>query len=357
VTAGLAIVFVVTLATSLLLTPLARGVGVRLGLVDHPRPGELQRWPRSRTGGYGLITAFVLGLLVSLFLVPRSDTEEWYRLTGFVVGLLVVIVVAFFDDRLRIGPFPQLAGQVLAALLPVPFGLMVADVSNPLGQIVPLPLVVAVPFTVLWVVGMINTLNWLDTMDGLAGGVALIAALVLLARTIDLGQYSVAVLPLALVAACLGFLPFNFNPARVFMGTSGSMFLGYALAMLAIFGGAKLATAAMVLGLPILDTAFVIIQRLHAGRSPFHGGDDAHLTHKLFKRGWSVRRIVLTLYAACLALGLGALASSGHHKLWIFAGFALALAAATVWLVLRPRPIGEAPRASRREQHQPDEAR
>ncbi|HEY3081888.1 MAG TPA: MraY family glycosyltransferase [Chloroflexota bacterium] len=344
---SLAVVFLVTLGTALLLTPVARAVGVRLGMVDHPRPGELQLWPRSRAGGYGLITAFVVGLLVSLVLVPRSDTEEWSRLIGFVVGLLVVIVVAFFDDRLRLGPFRQLFGQVLAALLPIPFGLMVADVSNPLGQIVPLPLMIAVPFTVLWVVGMINTLNWLDTMDGLAGGVALIAALVLLARTIDLGQYSVAVLPLALVAACLGFLPFNFNPARVFMGTSGSMFLGYALAMLAIFGGAKLATAAMVLGLPLLDAAFVIIQRLHAGRSPFQGGDDAHLTHKLIKRGWGVRRIVLTLYASCLALGLGALVLSGSHKLWIFVGFGLALAVATLWLVLRPQPVGEAPRVSR----------
>jgi UDP-GlcNAc:undecaprenyl-phosphate GlcNAc-1-phosphate transferase len=344
---GLAVVFVVTLSTSLLLTPVARAVGVRLRMVDHPRPGELQRWPRSRTGGYGLITAFVVGLVVSLFLVARSDAEEWTRLMGFVVGLLVIIVVAFFDDRLRLGPFPQLGGQVLAALLPIPFGLMVGDVSNPLGQIVPLPLVVAVPFTVLWVVGMINTMNWLDTMDGLAGGVALIAALVLLARTLDLGQYSVAVLPLALVAACLGFLPFNFSPARVFMGTSGSMFLGYALAMLAIFGGAKLATAAMVLGLPILDAAFVIIQRLHAGRSPFQGGDDAHLTHKLVKRGWSVRRIVLTLYAGCLTLGLGALLLPGLHKLWIFGAFGLTLLAATLWLVLRPQPVGEAPPATR----------
>jgi UDP-GlcNAc:undecaprenyl-phosphate GlcNAc-1-phosphate transferase len=344
---GLAAVFVVTLATSVALTPLARSLGVRLGMVDHPRPGELQAWPRSRSGGYGLVAAFALGLLVSLFLIPRSDPSEWTRLLGFVVGLLVVIVVAYFDDRLRMGALPQLVGQVLAALLPIPFGLMVADLSNPLGQTVPLPLAFAVPLTVLWVVGMINTVNWLDAVDGLAGGVALIAALVLLARTLDLGQYSVAVLPLALVAACLGFLPFNFSPARVFMGTSGSMFLGYALAMLAIFGGAKLATAAMVLGLPLLDAAFVVIQRLHAGRSPFRGGDHAHLTHKLALRGWGVRRIVLTLYAASLALGLGALVLPGPHKLWIFGAFALALLVATLWLVLRTRPVGEAPGASR----------
>ena len=338
----LAVVFAAALAASLFLTPVARALGVRLGMVDHPRPGEVQRWSRSRTGGYALIAAFLVGVAVSFVLVPRSDPAEWSRLIGFAVGLAVVIPVAVLDDRLRLGPWPQLFGQLLAGVLPIAFGLMITDVSGPWGQILPLPVALAIPFTVLWVVGMINTMNWLDTMDGLAGGIALIAALVLLARTIDLGQYSVAVLPLALVAACLGFLPFNFNPARVFMGTSGSMFLGYALAMLAIFGGAKIATAAMVLGLPILDTAFVIIQRLLGGRSPFHGGDDAHLTHKLVKRGWGVRRIVLTLYAGCVALGVSGLVLSGPYKVWIFGFFVVALAAATLWLVLRPGPAGAA---------------
>lgn len=344
-TPGLALVFLVALAASLALTPVARLVGIRLGMVDHPRPGEVQRWSRSRTGGYAMIGAFLIGLAVSLVLVPRSDPGEWSRLIGFGVGLGIVVPVALLDDRLRLGPWSQLVGQLLAGALPIGFGLMIADVSGPWG-LVTLPLVLAVPFTVLWVVGMINTMNWFDTVDGLAGGIALIAGLVLLARTLDLGQYSVAVLPLALVAACLGFLPYNFSPARVFMGTSGSMFLGYALAMLAIFGGAKIATAAMVLGLPILDTAFVIIQRLLAGRSPFHGGDDAHLTHKLVKRGWEVRRIVLTLYAGCVGLGVTGLVLTGPYKVWIFVAFAVALVAATLWLTIRPRPAS-APRSAR----------
>jgi UDP-GlcNAc:undecaprenyl-phosphate GlcNAc-1-phosphate transferase len=341
-TFGLAAVFVAALAASLVLTPAARLIGIRLGMVDHPRPGEVQRWSRPRTGGYALIASFLVGVVVSFALVPRTDPEEWRRLVGFAVGLAVVIPVAVLDDRLRLGPWPQLVGQLLAGALPIAFGLTITDVSGPWGEVMPLPVFLAVPFTVIWVAGMINTMNWFDTMDGLAGGIALIAAVVLLARTLDLGQYSVAVLPLALVAACLGFLPFNFSPARVFMGTSGSMFLGYALAMLAIFGGAKIATAAMVLGLPILDTAFVIIQRLIARRSPFHGGDDAHLTHKLVKRGWSVRRIVLMLYAGCVLLGGSGLVLSGPYKVWVFAFFAVALVAATAWLVVRPRLVSSA---------------
>lgn len=308
--------FGLTFATSVALTPLVRRVGMRLGMVDRPRPGELQRWVVARTGGYALIGAFAIGVLASLVVLPRTD-EEWTRLVGFGVGLAVVVPVAYLDDRLRLGPRPQLIGQLVAAALPIPFGLYIADISSPWGEIVTLPLLVAVPFTLIWTVGMINTINWLDTMDGLAGGITSIAALVLLVRTVDLGQYSVAVLPLALMAAAIGFLPYNFNPARIIMGTSGSMFLGYALALLAIFGGAKIATALMVLGLPIVDTALVIVQRLAAGRSPFRGGDSAHLVHRLARRGWGVRRIALTLYTGCLVLGLGGLYLPGIYKAWV----------------------------------------
>ena len=300
--------------------PLAWWLGVRAGIVDRPRPGELQRWPRARTGGYGIVAAFLVGVGLSLVLMPRGDSDEAARLLGFAVGLAVVLPVALLDDRLRLGPRPQLLGQVLAAALPIPFGLYITDVSGPWGQILPLPILVAIPFTVVWVVGMINTLNWLDTVDGLAGGTAAIAAAILLWRSLDLGQYSVAVLPLALLAACLGFLAFNFNPARVFMGTSGSMFLGYALAMLAIFGGAKIATALMVLGIPILDTALVIVQRVVAGRSPFQGGDNAHLSHRLALRGWGAapdRALGLRSAASCS--GVGGLTLSGEHKALLFA--------------------------------------
>jgi UDP-GlcNAc:undecaprenyl-phosphate GlcNAc-1-phosphate transferase len=337
VTVALAAVFVVTLASALLLTPLARRVGIRLGMVDKPRPGELQRRVVARTGGYALIGAVLVGLLVSLLLVQRN-AEEWWRLAGFAAGLLVVIPVAIVDDRMRLGPGPQLLGQIVAALLPMAFGLWIDGVATPDGSILPLVWWIGMPFTILWVVGMINTLNWIDTSDGLAGGVGLIAALVLLARTIEQGQLSVAVLPLVLAAACLGFLPYNFNPARVIMGTSGSMLLGYALAMLAIFGGAKIATALMVLGLPIYDTALVILQRLIAGRSPFQGGDDAHLVHRLAHRGWGPRRIALAAYAVCLLFGVGGLTLSGAYKAYLFGGAAFGALVIALLLVRTTRP-------------------
>jgi len=353
VTFELVLVFALTLVASLALTPIARRAGIRVGLVDRPRPGELQKRVVARTGGYALVASLTIGLLAGVLLFQRND-EEWWRLGGFAAGLLVVVPVAFLDDRLRLGPSTQLVGQIAAALVPIPFGLYIADVSTPSGAILTLPLAVAVPFTVLWVVGMINTLNWIDTSDGLAGGVSAIAALVLLARTLAQGQYTVALLPLVLAAACLGFLPYNFNPARVIMGTSGSMLLGYALAMVAIFGGAKIATALMVLGLPVFDTALVIVQRLAGRRSPFKGGDDAHLVHRLAHRGWGARRIALAAYAACLLLGLAGLLFPGPYKAYVFGVAVVVVVGAAVLLSWR----GRTPRAPRTlEQDLPEELR
>ena len=153
------------------------------------------------------------------------------------------------------------------------FGLIITTVANSFGGLVVFPIVVAVPFTLLWIVGMINTLNLIDTMDGLAAGVTAIAGLVLFARSVSLGQYTISLLPLALAGVCIGFLRYNFNPTGIIMGTSGSTFLGFALATLALIGGAKIATAAFVLGLPIVDVAMVIIQRSVWHRSPLAGGD------------------------------------------------------------------------------------
>ncbi len=330
----LSLIFAITLIASICLTPIARRLCVRVGLVDRPRAGELQRWEVARGGGYALIGAFAIGIAASILIIPRPDEEEWTRLIGFAIGLLAIIPIAVLDDQFRLGPKPQLIGQIVAATLPIPFGLYITDIALPSGSILSLPLLVAYPFTIVWVVGMINTLNWLDTMDGLATGVAGIAALVLLIRSATLGQVSVAVLPLALTAVCLGFLPYNFNPARVFMGTSGSMFLGYSLALLAIFGGAKIATALMVLGLPIIDTALVIVQRLAAGRSVFQGGDSVHLAHQLAHRGWTVRQVALAAYTVSAVFGFGGLALSGQYKAWLFT-IVIILVIAIAYLVTR----------------------
>jgi UDP-GlcNAc:undecaprenyl-phosphate/decaprenyl-phosphate GlcNAc-1-phosphate transferase len=321
----LTIIFGVAFGAALICVPLAAAVGLAVGgtLVDQPRPGEVQRRPISRVGGYGLVAAFFLGLIAGLpvlngaadfFLaqgILNVALAEYRKWAGLALGAAFLLPFAAWDDARRLPPLPQLIAQIGCAAIPIAFGVKMTTISNPLG-IGPDPIdlgVLVIPATLVWIVGMINTMNWLDTMDGLAGGVALISAAVLVAASLlkranfEQRQYTVAALSLALVGACLGFLVYNFHPARIFMGTSGSMFLGYALGVISIIGGAKIATAVLVLGLPILDTAFVILRRLAAGRSPMQGGDGAHLVHRLLRIGFNVRQITLLVYAVTALFG------------------------------------------------------
>ncbi len=191
----------------------------------------------------------------------------------------------------------------------------------------------AIPVTFLWIVGLMNTVNLLDGLNGLAGGVSAIAALLLFIHTLRLEQFSLAPLPLALLGACLGFLPYNFA-GRIFMGDSGAMFLGYALAILAIIGGAKIATALLVFGVPILDVAWVVIFRLSRGRSPLEA-DQGHLHHRLLHLGLSQRQIVVLFYLFCGGFGLAQLLPRGLYKLYVLIGMGVGVSAVLWWLARR----------------------
>jgi UDP-GlcNAc:undecaprenyl-phosphate/decaprenyl-phosphate GlcNAc-1-phosphate transferase len=326
---ALAAVLLGSFAAALALVPLASAAGRRLGFVDRPRTGEVQRVPMARSGGYAIVLAFLIGVALSLLLINRYP-DEFPRLWGLLLGGLLLLPLALLDDWRRLSPAPQFVWQVAVACVPVWFGVTFDSLAGPFGGVLSLPGLLVVPLTLLWVVGMINTINLTDTMDGLAGGVAAIAALVLAAVSLINGQVSIAALALALAGACLGFLVFNFHPARIIMGSSGSLFLCYVLAVIAIIGGAKIATAMMVLGLPILDVAWVIVYRLMRGRSPFAGGDDAHLSHRLLALGWSQRRVALVLYGVCLTFGALSLVLTKMDKLF---GFALLVLVALVLMV------------------------
>ncbi len=345
VQAQLLLTFAVATIGALALVPLSARVGAAVGLIDLPRPGEVQRRPVGRAGGYGIVAAFFLALAVS---IPIADRFWWEFgwLAGLTLGAALLVPFAAWDDARRLGPLPQLAAQVACAAIPIAFGIRMTQISNPFGDGLDLqehaPWLV-VPATLLWIVGMINTLNWIDTMDGLAGGVALIGALVLCAKSLlQVGpdgrresQYTIAMLLLALAGACVGFLVYNFPPARIFMGTGGSMFLGYALGVLSIMGGAKIATAALVLGVPILDTALVILQRLAGRRSPFRGGDGRHLVHRLLAAGLSVRQITVLLYVLTALFGSLALRLLKTEKFYAFAVMVLAVGLLFLFLKLR----------------------
>jgi UDP-GlcNAc:undecaprenyl-phosphate GlcNAc-1-phosphate transferase len=336
---ALAATFATALAFGLGLTPVAARWSRRVGLLDAPRPGEVQRLAIPRAGGHGIYLAFCAAVLLSLVLVPR-DAEEGRRVVGLLLGIVVLVPLAVWDDFRRLGALPQLLGQVLVAFIPVAFGVTISSISNPFGPppfggVILLPAWVAVPATVAWLVLLMNAMNWLDTMDGLAGGVGAIAAVILFIVCLSLRQSTIAFLPLALAGACLGFVPYNFNPARVFMGTTGSMFLGYTLGVIAIIGGAKIASTMLVLGVPVLDAILVIVQRTLAGRHPWRGGDNAHLVHRLLGIGLTQRKIALLVYAICALFGWLATSLIRTEKFIAFAALAIVLAALVFYVRFR----------------------
>jgi UDP-GlcNAc:undecaprenyl-phosphate GlcNAc-1-phosphate transferase len=310
----LALCFVVAAATTFGLAVLAERSGRRLGVIDVPRVGEVQRRSVPRTGGYAMLGGLWLALLVgyvlrSRFLIdpdigPIWNPDDDLRILGLVLGSVCIVPLAVLDDRRRLGPLPQLIGQLLIACVPVAFGLRVASIAQPFGDPIDLPLWLDVPISILWFVGMMNAINWVDNMDGLAGGLAFAGAMVLFGRAFLFTEYSVALFPLVLAGVCFGFLGRNRPPARIFMGSAGSLLLGFGLAGSGILGGAKLGTAVLVLGVPILDAAWVILRRLTRGARPTVGGDREHLPMKLHDLGLSTGQTVLVLYVVSAILGI-----------------------------------------------------
>jgi UDP-GlcNAc:undecaprenyl-phosphate/decaprenyl-phosphate GlcNAc-1-phosphate transferase len=319
----------------------AERYGRRLGVLDVPRPGEVQRWTVPRTGGYAMLVGLWLALLVgyllrSRFLVdpdvgPVWNPDDDMRVLGLVLGSVCIVPLAILDDRRRLAPLPQLVGQLLIACVPVAFGLRVNSIAQPFGDPIDLPLWLNVPISVLWFVGMMNAINWVDNMDGLAGGLAFAGALVLFARAFLFTEYSVALFPLVLAGVCLGFLGRNRPPARIFMGSAGSLLLGFGLAGSGILGGAKLGTAILVLGVPILDAAWVIFRRITRGARPTIGGDREHLPMKLHDLGLSTGQTVFVLYVVSAILGVVGLSlhtppeAPSIDKLYALVGMALVL--------------------------------
>src|SRR5918911_1269392 len=298
---GLGLAFLLAVA----LVPLGIRLAWRFGVVDHPVGNKIHARPTPLMGGAAMAASF----LVVTLLFPRHWPNQ------ALVGLLV--------------------GCALATLLG--FGHAPDNVAHAVT------LVAGILFTVFWIVGMMNTVNLLDGLDGLAGGVAAIAALFL-----GLWAWHMAgsgyvtrdeqnvILPLILCGALLGFLVYNWTPARVFMGDSGAMFIGFALGALSIFGPVKLGTALLLLIVPIVDVAWAIVRRL-LGRRSFASGDKHHIYHRMLELGMSRRSVVLAFYALCIALGVLDLLLVKKQKLAADAVVAVLAAASAVALEVRGR--------------------
>ena len=311
------VVFTSAFVLAVVLTPVSQHLAARWNIVDRPRGRHQHGRVTPKLGGLALYAAFTAAVLVAQVMpVPRFDNWEWVRLTGLLLGGLFIFTFGLLDDIFDFGPLPQYIAQLTAAAIAVFFRIFIETLNNPFTgqQTDPWPFVVTVTLSLFWLGLMMNTVNWLDGVDGLAAGVAFVAALVLFVNAVfrlDPPQASVGLLPLALMGATAGFLLFNFPPARVFMGSNGAYFLGFTLGSLSIIGGAKAATILLAMGLPLLDVVWQIVSRVVRGRSPAEG-DRGHLHFRLMDLGVNPRLIVLGYYTFCACFGFLALITTSQ---------------------------------------------
>lgn len=305
------VVFVLAAAIALLLTPLVRRTVRRYGIVDRPDARRVNTRPIPRAGGAAIAVGFLAVavpftlLNASAHWVPMPLNITAGDLIALFAGGAVAAIIGALDDLFDLRARWQLLGQVLLALAATALGVTITLINNPFGggpiKLEPF----AIGFTVFWIVGMINSINWIDGLDGLSTGIALIATVTLglLSLTTKVSQPLISVLCFALAGALLGFLRWNFHPAKIFSGTTGVQFVGYTLAVLSILGSAKVAVALLVLGVPIIDTFWIIVGRLSQRRSPFTP-DRSHIHHRLLDLGLSHRNTVLFIYSICIGLGV-----------------------------------------------------
>ena len=322
------VAFAAAAVIAFVLTPLVRNIALRVDAVDRPNHRRVNVVPIARGGGVAVATAFIVvaaavGLVnAELHVLPVPRAVEPESMVALLFGGALAAGFGVLDDYFDLRARWQFAGQLGLAFLAISLGVVVELLNNPFGPgVIRLEEPFAVGFTVVWISGMINSINFIDGLDGLSSGVALIAAVTLgmISLTAQVSQPFIAVLCFGLAGSLLGFLRWNFHPATVFVGTSGVMFIGYTLAVLSILGSAKVAVALLVLAVPIIDAFWIIVRRISQRRSPF-APDRGHLHHRLLDVGLSHRQTVLLIYGICAVLGVLSLLLSGAGQVYAFLG-------------------------------------
>jgi UDP-GlcNAc:undecaprenyl-phosphate GlcNAc-1-phosphate transferase len=315
--AKITIAFSVAIVLSFIVTPAVKSFAQKVGAIDVPKDARrMHDHPIPRLGGLAIFVAFILSVLLS--------AEINRQIQGILLGSVIIVIVGVIDDIVSLPALVKLVGQIVAALVAVYFGVIINVVSNPnvfsetdyivLGS-------AAIPITVLWIVGVTNSVNLIDGLDGLAVGVSAIASITMMVISVVLEQSNVSIVLAALAGACVGFMPYNLNPAKIFMGDTGALLLGFVLSTVSIIGLFKFyaiitfVVPFLVLGLPIFDTTFAIIRRLAKGRNPM-SPDRGHFHHRLIDMGLSQKQAVAILYLISGMLGVAAvlITTSGELK-------------------------------------------
>ena len=332
----------VALIFSFLMTPVVRTFAYKVGAIDVPKDSRrMHKVPTPRLGGLAIFIGFMISTLLFVPMTPEMKSV--------LLGAVVIVVLGVVDDSVALPAKVKFIIQIAAALIPALNGVTIQAFSNPnifssnlywmLGGL-------SVPVTVLWIVAVTNSVNLIDGLDGLANGVSTISATTMLVIALLLGEADVSIVLAALVGACVGFMPYNFNPAKMFMGDTGAMFLGYILATMSIQGLFKyyavisFVVPFLILGLPIFDTSFAFFRRLAHGQSPMRP-DREHIHHRLIDMGLNQKQAVATLYVVSAILGLSAvvLTTGGAQRaMLLFA--ALCIAAIIAARLAFPKEFG-----------------
>lgn len=304
-------------AVSFMMTPPVKRFAEKVGAIDIPKDERrVHDHPIPRMGGLAIFIGFVLSLLIFV------DVST--PVLGILLGALIIVVMGAIDDIVNLNAWIKLAGQIVAAVVAIRCGIVFDAISNPnpfseqttfvLASYLPIPL------TILWIVGCTNAVNLIDGLDGLAVGVSTISSLTMLVVALFVAEPNVAVILAALVGACLGFIPYNFNPAKIFMGDVGSQLLGFVLSTASILGMFKLhamitfLVPLLALAVPLADTTFAFFRRIIHGQSPFHA-DKGHFHHRLLALGLNQKQAVAVLYGVSAVLGLIAVLLAGPGAL------------------------------------------
>ena len=304
--------FAVALIVALIVTPLVILLAKKTGAMDAPNARKVHKVPIPRIGGLAIYAGFMASIIF-IAIKFGLDKEMLKETVGLIFSGSLIVALGLFDDYKNLPAKVKLLGQICAAgVLVLIFHVRIDFITDPFGDYIYLEWV-AIPATMFWLVGLTNTVNLIDGLDGLAAGVAAIASFTILLVALEQNFILVAVMTAALAGAAVGFLKYNFNPAQIFMGDTGSMFLGFMLAGISVTGAVKsVATIALIvpifaLGLPILDTTFAIVRRLRGG-VPIFKPDKGHLHHRLLSVGFTQRQAVLLMYVISALFGLSAIA-------------------------------------------------
>ena len=323
------IVFAVALLATIALVPLAKKMAVRLDAIDYPSSRRVNQKPIPRIGGLAILGGIGCGFIVLLigmyfwnwrspFTGPASMGINYL---GVLLGTLVIFGVGFIDDVINLKPYQKLIGQIIAASIVAASGLLLSSIHNPIGTGFINFGWFAYPLTIFYLVAFANVINLIDGLDGLAAGICAICSFTIFIFAIMTNRFDAAIFCIGITGACIGFLRYNFNPASIFMGDSGALFLGFALGVVSLLSIARSALFVSLLvpiiaaGIPVLDTFFAIVRRLREHKR-IDAADKGHIHHRLLQAGFSQRKTVLIMYAWTAALALCSIAIAGFSGLW-----------------------------------------